>query len=100
MALNSIVDISTPHLSGLKERKMEELLSCVCCIFLLLLVLVMAASIKVLLQRNILRRNTREKRWKFVFSGGGVSFQFDKGKKMKRRNQMASKGNAAADGLN
>ena len=99
MALNSIVDISTPHLSGLKERKMEELLSCVCCIFLL--VLVMAASIKVLLQRNILRRNTREKRWKFVyFFGGGVSFQFDKGKKMKRRNQMASKGNAAADGLN
>ena len=34
------------------------------------------------------------------FFGGGVSFQFDKGKKMKRRNQMASKGNAAADGLN
>lgn len=34
------------------------------------------------------------------FLGGGVSFQFDKGKKMKRRNQMASKGNAAADGLN
>ena len=83
MALNSIVDISTPHLSGLKERKMEELLSCVCCIFLLLLVLVMAASIKVLLQRNILRRNTREKRWKFVyfFLGGGFLFNLIKERK-------------------